>query len=195
PHICAPGATTISSTNSYYIDSYNVPTSALQAKLEENNRNNYWHQQVGTSMATPAVAGAIALWLEADPTLTIDEVKEIAITTAVSDSYVAAGDPVQWGAGKFDAYAGLKEVIRRAGIESTIIDNTRLMIAEKGSKQYEIFLGNASKMNVTIYNVAGQPVLQQSCEGDQILVDASNLNVGVYIVTVNGQHNQRILVK
>ena len=146
-------------------------------------------------MATPAVAGAIALWLEADPTLTIDEVKEIAITTAVSDSYVAAGDPVQWGAGKFDAYAGLKEVIRRAGIESTIIDNTRLMIAEKGSKQYEIFLGNASKMNVTIYNVAGQPVLQQSCEGDQILVDASNLNVGVYIVTVNGQHNQRILVK
>ena len=195
PHVCAPGATTISSTNSYYIDSYKVPTSALQAKLEESDRNNYWHQQVGTSMATPAVAGAIALWLEADPTLTIDEVKEIAMATAVSDSYVAAGDPVQWGAGKFDAYAGLKEVIRRAGIESIKVDDARLMIAEKGTKQFEIFLGDANEMNVTIYNIAGQPMLQQSCEGDEILIDASNLNAGVYIVSVNGQYNQRILVK
>ena len=195
PHVCAPGATTISSTNSYYIDSYNVPTSALQAKHTESNRNNYWHQQVGTSMATPAVAGAVALWLEADPTLTIDEVKEIAISTAVSDTYVAAGDPVQWGAGKFDAYAGLKEVIRRAGVENITVEDDRLMIAEKGSKQFEIFLGNATEMNVTIYNIAGQPMLQQSCEGDEILVDASNLNAGVYIISVNGQHNQRILVK
>ena len=195
PHICAPGAATISSTNSYYIESYNVPTSALQAKQTESNRNNYWHQQVGTSMATPAVAGAIALWLEADPTLTIDEVKEIAISTAVSDTYVAAGDPVQWGAGKFDAYAGLKEVIRRAGVENISIDDARLMIAEKGAKQFEIFLGDASEMNVTIFNIAGQPMLQQSCEGDEILVDASNLNAGVYIISVNGQHNQRILVK
>ena len=195
PHVCAPGATTISSTNSYYIDSYNVPTSALQAKQTETDRNNYWHQQVGTSMATPAVAGAIALWLEADPTLTIDEVKEIAISTAVSDSYVVAGDPVQWGAGKFDAYAGLKEVIRRAGVENITVEDARLMIAEKGSKQFEIFLGNATEMNVTIYNIAGQPMLQQSCEGDEILVDASNLNAGVYIISVNGQHNQRILVK
>lgn len=195
PHVCAPGATTISSTNSYYIDSYNVPTSALQAKQTETDRNNYWHQQVGTSMATPAVAGAIALWLEADPTLTIDEVKEIAISTAVSDTYVAAGDPVQWGAGKFDAYAGLKEVIRRAGVENITVEDARLMIAEKGSKQFEIFLGNATEMNVTIYNIAGQPMLQQSCEGDEILVDASNLNAGVYIISVNGQHNQRILVK
>lgn len=195
PHVCAPGATTISSTNTYYIDSYNVPTSALQAKQTESDRNNYWHQQIGTSMATPAVAGAVALWLEADPTLTIDEVKEIAMSTAVNDSYVAAGDPVQWGAGKFDAYAGLKEVIRRAGVESITVEDARLMIAEKGSKQFEIFLGNATEMNVTIYNIAGQPMLQQSCNGDEILVDASNLNAGVYIISVNGQHNQRILVK
>ena len=195
PHVCAPGATTISSTNSYYIDSYNVPTSALQAKQTETDRNNYWHQQIGTSMATPAVAGAIALWLEADPTLTIDEVKEIAISTAISDSYVAAGDPVQWGAGKFDAYAGLKEVIRRAGIENITVNDARLMIAEKGSKQFEIFFGDATEMNVTFHNIAGQPMLQQSCEGDEILVDASNLNAGVYIISVNGQHNQRILVK
>lgn len=199
PHVCAPGATTISSTNTYYIENNNVPTSALQARLVESNRNNYWHQQVGTSMATPAVAGAIALWLEADPTLTIDEVKEIATTTAVKDKYVEAGDSVQWGAGKFDAYAGLKEVIRRAednGVEGIVADtNERLMITTAGVKQFEVFLGGAESMNVTLYNISGQPVLTQSGNGDEIVVDASSLASGVYIVNVNNRHNQRVLVK
>lgn len=199
PHICAPGATTISSTNSYYIEDYNVPMSALQGQLTEKTRKNYWHQQVGTSMATPAVAGAIALWLEADPTLTIDEVKDIAMSTAVKDSYVAAGDSVQWGAGKFDAYAGLKEVIRRAendGVEGIISDNnTRLMISNTGHNIFEAFVGDANKMNATIYNVAGQPVLTQSCEGDEITIDASSLNAGIYILSINNRYTQRILVK
>lgn len=199
PHICAPGATTISSTNSYYIDSYNVPMSALQGQLIETNRKNYWHQQVGTSMATPAVAGAIALWLEADPTLTIDDVKDIAMSTAVKDSYVSAGDSVQWGAGKFDAYAGLKEVIRRAendGVESIISDNnSRLMISTTGHNIFEAFIGGATKMKANIYNTSGQLVINKSCKGDQITIDASSLNAGVYIISINGQYNQRIFVK
>ena len=199
PHVCAPGATTISSTNSYYIENYQVPTSALQAQLVESNRNNYWHQQVGTSMATPAVAGAIALWLEADPTLTIDEVKEIATTTAVKDKYVETGDSVQWGAGKFDAYAGLKEVIRRAednGVEGIVADsNERLMITSAGVKQFEVFVGGVESMNVTLYNISGQPVLTQHSNGDEIVIDASSLASGVYIINVNNRHNQRVLVK
>ena len=199
PHICAPGATTISSTNTYYIDSNKVPMSALQGQRTEDKRKNYWHQQVGTSMATPAVAGAIALWLEADPTLTIDEVKDIAMSTAVKDSYVAAGDPVQWGAGKFDAYAGLKEVLRRAeedGVEGITSDNdSRLMITPAGHNAFEVFIGGANEIDATIYNIAGQPVLSQSCQGDEAIIDASSLNAGVYIISINNSYNHRILVK
>ena len=150
-------------------------------------------------MATPAVAGAIALWLEADPTLTIDEVKDIAISTAVKDSYVAAGDPVQWGAGKFDAYAGLKEVIRRAendGVENIVSgNNARLMISTTGHNIFEAFVGDANKMDAIIYNIAGQPVITQSCEGNEITIDASSLNAGVYIISINNRYNQRILIK
>lgn len=199
PHVCAPGATTISSTNSYYVDNYKLPTSALQAQLTEKKRKNYWHQQVGTSMATPAVAGAIALWLEADPTLTIDEVKDIAMSTAIKDKYVEAGDAVQWGAGKFNAYDGLKEVIRRAendGVEGISVEsNARLMVKPSGNRQLEVFLGGAESMNVTLYNISGQPILTQSCDGDEILIDASVIETGVYIINVNGSYNQRVLVK
>lgn len=198
PHVCAPGATVISSTNTYYAESVDLPDAALQARLQRPDRNSYWHQEQGTSMATPAVAGAVALWLEADPTLTIDEVKEIAMATATKDSYVTGftGDPVQWGAGKFNAYEGLKEVIRRvAGVGKVIDDNRNRLVVSSQDRQYEIFLGGADKMDVTVYNISGQPVIRSSQQGDEINIDLSSLNAGVYIVSVNGCHNQRIFVK
>lgn len=202
PHICAPGATVISSSNMYYIDAYAKEygdmDNALQAKYIEDNHNNYWHQQIGTSMATPVVAGGIALWLEADPTLTIDDVKDIIAKTAIVDADVTgSGDPIQWGAGKFDAYAGLKEVLnRKAGIGNVIADdNNRLLINSNGNNYYNIFLSGANAINATIYNIAGQPVLNQSGEGNELNIDASQLASGVYILTVNGSNSQRILIK
>ena len=72
-------------------------------------------------MSCPLVAGAIATWLEADPTLKFADVLDIIQTTAIRDEYVREGNAAQWGAGKFDAYAGLKEVLRRrnlAGIQN-----------------------------------------------------------------------------
>lgn len=201
PHVCAPGATVISSSNQYYIDAYASQSgnidNALQAKYLEDGRNNYWHQQIGTSMATPVVAGGIALWLEADPTLTIDDVKDIIEKTSVVDADVTgSGDPIQWGAGKFDAYAGLKEVIRRqAGISDVLADDNRLMIKSIGNNVYELFLGGAEKIDAVIYNISGQSVMKQSVPADEATIDVSSLASGVYVLNVNGVHSQRILVK
>lgn len=198
PHVCAPGAAVISTSNTYYVESNNVPEDALQAKCTVNGRNNYWHQQVGTSMATPAVSGAVALWLEANPYLTIDEVRDVAMTTAVRDDYVTGytGDPVKWGAGKLDAYAGLKEVIRRAsGMGRITANDDKLVVTCNGGDRYNIFLGGAENMDVTLYSISGQPVLSESIPGDEVSIDASSLNAGVYVLNVNGCHSQRILVK
>lgn len=198
PHICAPGAAVISTSNTYYFENYDIPESALQAKATVNGRNNYWHQEIGTSMATPAVSGAVALWLEANPYLTIDDVKEIAISTAVKDEYVTGftGDPVKWGAGKFDAYAGLKEAIRRAaGMGRVTSNDDKLVVASKGEEGYNIFLGGSEQMDVTVYNISGQPVMAESVAGDEITIDVSPLSTGVYVLNVNGRHSQRILVK
>lgn len=204
PHICAPGSAVISSISTPYCEYYqsSLTDAAVQGKMtEESGRVNYWAQSIGTSMATPAVTGAIATWLEADPTLTFDEVKEIAELTAVKDSYVTefTGDPVQWGAGKFDAYAGLKEVLRRANNSSAIQDISvkadRLLVTAAGMNSYNIFLGGADKLDVTIFNLQGQPVLKQNVTGDETNIDASALSAGVYVLNVNGVHSQRILVK
>lgn len=201
PHVCAPGATTISSSSKYFIDAYassGWDNSALQGKWDETGRVNYWHQQMGTSMSTPAVAGAIALWLEADPDLTTAEVIDIIQATAVKDEYVTGftGDPVKWGAGKFDALAGLKEVIRRrASVEGIVADDNRLMVTNDGGDNYNIFLGGVSSLNAVLYNISGQPVKNQSVEGDELTFNVGDLASGIYILNVNGSYSQKILVK
>ena len=45
--------------------------------------------------------------------MTVKDVIRIIQQTARKDNFVTnTGDPVQWGAGKFDAYAGLKQVLK-----------------------------------------------------------------------------------
>lgn len=199
PLVCAPGATTISSSSKYYIENTSgISNGYLQGKYEGTTRNSYWHQCAGTSMAAPVVAGSIALWLEADPTLTTDEVKDIIAQTAiVDDDVTSSGDSIQWGAGKFDAYAGLKEVIRRAeaGVGRIDSNNNRLMVTSADGRNYNVFLGGANHINVALYNIAGQNVANYSVNADEMDFDASGLPKGYYIINVNGTHSQRIIVK
>ncbi|WP_083779250.1 S8 family serine peptidase [Thermincola potens] len=55
---------------------------------------NYYVTMSGTSMATPMVAGTVALLLEQNPTWTPDEVKQQLMSTAVDLGF----EPNQQGA-------------------------------------------------------------------------------------------------
>ena len=56
----------ISSVNTYAVENTDLGYTdmALQGKLEKGGKKYYWHQSLGTSMATPVVAGAIASGLK-----------------------------------------------------------------------------------------------------------------------------------
>ena len=69
-----------------------------------------WGAQSGTSMATPTVAGIIALWLEAKPDLTYEQIRETIAATATKDEFTEAA-PIHYGHGKIDAYNGLLHVL------------------------------------------------------------------------------------
>ena len=190
PHLCAPGATLISSTSNPFV--YNadngITPEYLQGETAEGTQA-FFEQMAGTSMATPAVAGAIALWLEADPSLFVDDIKEIAIQTAVRDADVEA-DPrrVKWGAGKFDAYAGLKEVLRRKN-EASVADvsDSRPMLSMKGARTVEVFMAGAAALDVSVFDLSGRAVLSHRAAGDETVIDCSSLASGVYMISVNGK--------
>jgi subtilisin family serine protease len=64
----------------------------------------------GTSVASPIVAGIVALMLQADSTLTADNVKLYLQQTATSDAYTSQGGTQRWGAGKVNALEAMKKV-------------------------------------------------------------------------------------
>ena len=197
PHVVSPGVTVISSISEPYTSSTNFSSflNYQQAKVEKDGKTYYWEEAIGTSMATPVVSGAIALWLEANPNLTIEDVKDIVAKTAIKDDYMknSTADPIQWGAGKFDAYEGLKEVIRRTAVENAQ-DDSRLLVQTDDNRRFNIFLGGAKSLDATVYNIAGQAVAHYAAAGDELNIDASGLAAGVYVLQANN-HSEKILVK
>lgn len=184
--------------NSYYVETEgNVSGSSLNAYVDETDRSNYWGWSIGTSMASPQVAGALALWLEADPTLTISDVKDIVAKTAVRDEGVLKADPVQAGAGKFDAFAGLKEVLRRsnAGVGDISVDDERVLVSSLGDNRFSVFLAGASSLEIAVYDISGRERLVQAFRADEAVVDLSSLSKGIYVLNVNGQVSQKIAVR
>lgn len=71
----------------------------------------YYTQISGTSMATPFVAGTVALMLDADPTLSPDEVKQIITDTA---SRMPGREEWEVGAGYINVYAAVDKVFNRS---------------------------------------------------------------------------------
>jgi serine protease AprX len=71
----------------------------------------YYTQISGTSMATPFIAGTIALMLDADPTLDPDTVKSILSQTA---SRMPGFDEFEVGAGYVNVYAAVDKVFNRS---------------------------------------------------------------------------------
>jgi subtilisin family serine protease len=88
PTLCAPGE---------WI------TSARASGIS-NGSGNY-HALPGTSMASPHVAGAVALMLERNPNLTQAEIRDCLINNARSDAFTGTVPNDDWGAGKLDAQA------------------------------------------------------------------------------------------
>ena len=71
----------------------------------------FYTQISGTSMATPFVAGTIALMLDADPTLSVDEIREILTSTATK---MPGRADWEVGAGYLNTYAAVDKVFNRS---------------------------------------------------------------------------------
>ncbi len=120
PDVMAPGQNIISSYSSFYLDN-NPDASDIRSDVrhfEHNGRTYAWNSNGGTSMSSPVVAGAIALWLQADPTLSpADCLSVLAKTCRHYDPTLSYPNNL-YGYGEIDVTAGLEEVLRRqaAGI-------------------------------------------------------------------------------
>lgn len=181
PWICAPGATITAAVNSYhvnngYIDDYNEAYSLY--RVNNDVRNPYGNMN-GTSMATPIVAGIVALWLQASmddsaviKNLTVSKVKEIMASTAIKDEYVTTGtNASHFGNGKINALAGI----------NAILGNNTLSLTDGIT---HITNGNNSSFTTKVYNLQGQQVSNINTRGIHI-VNGKKITHSSYIAPIS----------
>jgi len=109
PDVCAPGCMVVSSASRY--DTAATNRQYWQPSAFVNGAEYPYCPDLGTSMSTPAVAGAVALWLQLNPALGPSDVREVLKQTSYRDVLVDGGNADRWGYGKLDVAAGTRYVI------------------------------------------------------------------------------------
>lgn len=106
PDVCAPGSVVIASANRYDTKAPNL--AYWQPSVFMDGVEYPYCPDLGTSMSAPVVAGAIALWLQANPDLSTGDVRDILHHSSYKDAYVTASGIQRWGSGKLDVAAGIR---------------------------------------------------------------------------------------
>lgn len=200
PDIAAPGTYIISSLSSYYSGS-----KIRYSKFTWNGREYDFGYMQGTSMASPFITGVMATWLQAFPSMTPEQAREILQKTARHDSFTGDVTPSnQWGYGKIDAYEGIKECIRiESGVESNRIDNLS-HVAIVGDNCVTVLFGYAdSHVRIQLYNLQGACVATRDIDsagaGEEVELTLDGVNQGVYLLSLSGDRTKswvkKIIIK
>ena len=195
PDVVAPGSTVISSGSSYYLESNGDDSStwlSIVALSTYADRTYSWFVETGTSMSTPVVAGAIALWLEADPTLTPDDVMDVIARTATYYDETLDYPNNTYGYGQIDVYNGLLDILGLTSIEdiSTSHPEARIRVNDDGTQITIAFKSTPEHpFTVDVYSTDGCLMMKRSVEtshSDIYNIDVSSLPTGVYAVQTTG---------
>ena len=188
PDVVAPGHNIISCLNSFYLKDHNQEATAQEVlpltAYASNAFGEYYAMWAmsGTSMSSPVTAGVVALWLQADPTLTPEDIKAIIQRTSHQPEPEFSGTDknIYYGWGEIDAYAGLLDIL---GIEAALPELPRYQPAGvsfrlSGNTLY--IDGADDGTPVTIYDLSGRPVFRAVTDGSAIRLPA--LPAAVYAV-------------
>ncbi len=161
----------------------------------------------GTSMASPVVAGIVALYLQKRPDASWQEIKDVLLNTAKQDTFTSDTIPnTRWGYGKVDAFAAMNYYGCK---DKDAVNYDSLAVIDDGSCDYntstKILLLNNSLSNypnpfsdytiisyqaipasrsitITVTDALGREVISWSKESNQgnIIFTGQSLPGGIY---------------
>lgn len=195
PEISAPGVDVVSSISAWQKGG-NYPTVFSHTVLTQKYT---WAKMSGTSMSSPAVTGVVALLLQANPNISVDQIRHCIFTTARNDSKtgpLVARDSMdyRWGWGKIDARKAINEALRLVSINQVEGLRTPLKVyPNPASGRVTVMTLCGERQTLNVYTIDGRLVMQMPVEMEATL-DVSNWQRGVYILRV-GSRTEKLIVQ
>ncbi|MBR5635039.1 MAG: peptidase, partial [Prevotella sp.] len=138
----------------------------------------------------PAVAGAIALWLQAKPTLTPEEAMEVIGRTSRHYDPSLSYPNNLYGHGQIDAYRGLLDILGIDGIPEISTNHTPVSIVlSDGQLRLKMPENYTDKpFKIAVFSTNGTLVAQFEADGRARQYDFAlpTLPRGIYAVQISG---------
>lgn len=187
PHCVAPGSQIVAPISSYWYKSEKMTTAQLAAYQQNGSTVTApYYNMEGTSMATPFAAGVVALWLEAWPEMTIQEVQSIVNMTSTVDNALSSALKVRYGAGKINALEGMKKAIAHSASINTVLNDKadkNLIYEILPGKMVEVTIPGINGFEAALYNLSGAKVAAASTSAEALTLDGSALTEGIYVLS------------
>ena len=191
PDVMAPGNNIVSAYSSFYLETHpdNDDIKWDVAHFPFNGRTYVWNSNSGTSMSCPAVAGAIALWLQAKPDLTPEQVLDVISHTSRHYDESMTWPNNEYGYGELDVYRGLLYILDLDHIETLSQQHTAARIAISGDElTITLPAPLTSACRLRLFTVGGR--LQRDVRlpaGQSVYhISLSTLPSGLYAIQLDG---------
>ncbi len=191
PEVMAPGANIISAMSSFYMESQPDDRKNITERFDYGGRTYGWFSTGGTSMSSPAVGGIIALWLQANPNLSPDDIRGVLARTCTPCGDYGETPNNYIGYGQIDAYAGLIDVLGLSAVHGISRNNPHeVTVRPVGGNRLSVTFGAATQSNTAlkIYDTAGRTVAKHTLRSGNThyIINTDALPDGIYAVQVNG---------
>ena len=191
PDVTAPGKNVISSLSSFYFETHPEDTSYHVKHFGLDGRTYVWGAMTGTSMSTPVVAGVIALWLQANPTLTPDDIRGILQRTCQHPEAQLSYPNNLYGHGEIDAYKGLLDILGIDAIKELSHHQPQgaRMTAKDGLLHLQFDKKPSEPILLSIYATSGTLVHRQwlTTDSQQTTIPLPVRSSGIYAVQLTSQ--------
>lgn len=178
PDLSAPGVGVASSISSFTTDDFEMID-----EVSFDGRTYPFARFSGTSMSSPALTGVAALVLQANPSLSAYQVKEILKATTREDvktQEIETGGNSIWGTGKTTAYRAIQLALATEG-EMVAETYGVLFPNPTTSRLYYADSEDTPTQDCEVLNELGQVVLQGRIDS-KIGMDVSALAQGIYLI-------------